>query len=48
MGKPLSWKWRLTIAFVALFFVSLVMIFTEWGTDALRGWPEPLAVHVIG
>jgi hypothetical protein len=38
VGKPLSWKWKLTIAFVVLFFVSLVMVFTDWGTDTMRGW----------
>jgi hypothetical protein len=35
-GKPLSWKWKLTIGFVALFIFLLIVMFTPWGCQAMR------------
>jgi hypothetical protein len=38
MGKPLSWQWKLTIAFVVFLFALLVTAFTPAGADMVRGW----------
>jgi len=35
-GKGLSWKWKLTIAFVAFLIFLLVLAFTPWGCQAMR------------
>jgi hypothetical protein len=30
-GKPLSWKWKLTIAFVVLSLFGIIFVLTPWG-----------------
>ena len=37
MGKPLSWKWKLTIAFIALFLGLLAFIFSGSGQEWMAG-----------
>ena len=37
-GKPLSWKWKLLIAFVVLAIIGVGFIFTAWGHGTLQSW----------
>ena len=37
MSKPLSWKWKLTIAFVVLAFLGMAFIFSQGGYEWMRG-----------
>lgn len=37
-GKPMSWKWRLTIAGVVLTLVLIATVFTPVGHNLMRGW----------
>lgn len=37
-GKPLSWKWKLLIAFIVLVLVGIAFVFTPWGHSAMQGW----------
>jgi hypothetical protein len=39
-GKPLSWKWKLTIGFVVAFGLSLIVAFTPWGYQIMRSGLE--------
>jgi hypothetical protein len=39
-GKGLSWKWKLTIAFVALSIFLLILAFTPWGCQVMRNGLE--------
>jgi hypothetical protein len=35
MAKPLSWKWKLLIAFIVLFLISFAFVLTPWGHNAM-------------
>ena len=37
-SKPLSWKWKLTIVFVILFFAGMAILFSTWGHKMMKGW----------